>query len=1038
MISEDRTNLFIRSIWLSVSMLIVLAITFVVYVWSEKKIDRANDMRHMSFVLAEELRRSSDDLTRMVRTYVVTGNPIYKKHYQDILDIRNGKKPRPENYQRIYWDFVMDDGKLPRPDSHQTIPLLELMRQAGFTEEEFQKLAKAKSKSDDLTATELEAMRLVEATGQEIEANRTKALLMLHDEKYHQAKAAIMRPIDELYGLMDKRTSDVIRNAGINATILRIIFIALSLGFALLLRRAYTALHVILGGTVQEVHAQISRIGSGDFSSAIHIAEGMQNSVLGWLFETQSKLKLDAADRKHSEARILRLTKLYKALSEVNQAIVRMEQKVELFPLACRSAVEFGGMKLAWMGQLDEVSGMIVPVEMYGSGLDYVKGLQISSHADIPKGSGPTGTALRENRAVILNDYFGRSMTVPWQASARNLGWSSAAAFPVQRGGQPFAVLTVYHAETNAFDGEAIALLEEMSKDISFALDNFDRELQRKSGEESLRLAASVYESSSEAIMVTGADNRIISINPAFTVITGYLAEEVLGKNPNILKSGHHDEVFYQAMWSDINATGHWQGEVWDRRKSGDVYPKLLTINTVFNGDGTVQYRVAMFTDISQKREAEQTIWNQANYDFLTGLPNRQMFYDRLDQDIKKAHRDSRPLALLFIDLDLFKEVNDTLGHDVGDVMLKDTAQRLVSCVRETDTVARLGGDEFTVILGELDDLDSIERIAQDILHKLAEPFRLENEVVYVTASIGITLYPEDAATIDALLKNADQAMYTAKQLGRNRYHYFTQAMQEAAQSRMHLATELRGALAGNQFRLFYQPIVELASGAIHKAEALIRWQHPQRGRISPAEFIPIAEDIGLIVDIGEWVLREAAQQALIWRASYDAEFQISINKSPVQFRAVASNYPSWPDQLQQLGLPGQSIVVEITEGMLMDASDVINSKLLALRDAGIQVSLDDFGTGYSSLSYLKKFDIDYLKIDQSFTRNLMPDSDDLALCEAIIVMAHKLGMRVIAEGVETEEQHHLLAVAGCDYGQGYLFSKPVPPEEFEKLLTTI
>jgi diguanylate cyclase (GGDEF)-like protein len=442
-----------------------------------------------------------------------------------------------------------------------------------------------------------------------------------------------------------------------------------------------------------------------------------------------------------------------------------------------------------------------------------------------------------------------------------------------------------------------------------------------------------------------------------------------------------------------------------------------------------------MFTDITHKKESENLIWRQANFDSLTGLPNRQMFYERLEQDIKISHRTSHLFALMFIDLDQFKEVNDTLGHDIGDEMLKDVAHRLSSCVRETDVVSRLGGDEFTIILSELDDSINVERIAQKVLKKIAEPFHLHNEVVYITASIGITFYPEDANSIETLLKGADQAMYEAKNQGRNRYSYFTQGMQEAAQRRMHLANELRGALAGNQFWVAYQPIVDLENGNIHKAEALIRWQHPQRGLISPAEFIPIAEDTGLIIEIGEWVFREAVKQVSLWRELYLPEFQISINKSPVQFRDEDSSYAPWPVQLQQIGLPGQSIVVEITEGILMDASDMINKKLLAFRDAGIQVSLDDFGTGYSSLSYLKKFDIDYLKIDQSFTRNLAPGSNDMALCQAIIVMAHKLDMKVIAEGIETLAQRDILIAAGCDYGQGYLFSRPIPANEFEVLL---
>ena len=531
---------------------------------------------------------------------------------------------------------------------------------------------------------------------------------------------------------------------------------------------------------------------------------------------------------------------------------------------------------------------------------------------------------------------------------------------------------------------------------------------------------------------VTTADGRIVTVNPAFTEITGYTAEEAIGKNINILTSGLQDQALCQAMWHALNTTGYWQGEIFNRRKNGEVYPQWLTINSIFNEDGSTHSRVALFDDISEKKKSDELIWRQANFDPLTGLPNRRMFYDRLDQDIKKAHRDGRLLALMFLDLDRFKEVNDTLGHGTGDLLLKKVANRLGSCVRETDTVARLGGDEFTVILSELDDPTSGERVAQEILRKLSTPFRLGNESAYISVSIGITLYPADATDIDTLLKSADQAMYAAKHQGRNRYSYFAPFMQEAAQMRMRISKDLRVALADNQFHLVYQPIVELATGAIDKAEALIRWQHPARGKIGPGIFIPVAEETGLINEISDWVFHEAATQVACWRTAQHPDFQISVNKSPAEFHRESHGQRAWLRHLQKLGLPGQSIVVEITEGLLLDVDDVVSNNLLAFRDAGIQISLDDFGTGHSSLSYLKKLDIDYLKIDQSFVSNLAPHTDDMALCEAIIVMAHKLGMKVIAEGVETAEQRDLLTAVGCDYGQGYFFSKPVSAEEFE------
>ncbi len=446
---------------------------------------------------------------------------------------------------------------------------------------------------------------------------------------------------------------------------------------------------------------------------------------------------------------------------------------------------------------------------------------------------------------------------------------------------------------------------------------------------------------------------------------------------------------------------------------------------------------IGTHTDVTDRKRAEVLIWQQAHFDTLTGLPNRNMLHDRMAQELKRSKRDGFQLAVLFIDLDHFKEVNDSLGHGCGDRLLVEAARRICDCVRESDTVARMGGDEFAVILTELRDASSLEGILQKMLQALEAVFELEEERVFVSASIGVTLYPLDASAIEDLFKNADQAMYVAKGAGRNRFSFFTPALQEAAQNRVRLTNDLHDGLVKEQFRVLYQPIVELASGAVRKAEALIRWHHPTRGLISPADFIPIAESTGLIVDIGEWVFQQAARQVQAWRLRLDPDFQISVNKSPAQFQRRGKSKTPWAQQLQAMGLPGSSIVVEITEGLLLDTSSSVADQLLDLHDAGIQVSLDDFGTGYSSLSYLQRFDIDFVKIDQSFVRHLIVDSTDLALCQAIIAMAHALGMKVIAEGVETVQQRDLLAAAGCDYGQGYLFSRPIAATDFEAFLAT-
>ncbi len=559
--------------------------------------------------------------------------------------------------------------------------------------------------------------------------------------------------------------------------------------------------------------------------------------------------------------------------------------------------------------------------------------------------------------------------------------------------------------------------------------------IERSRINEEQRLAASVYQNSSEAMSVTDYQGVILAVNPAFIALTGYAAEDVVGKNSKILSSGVHDSAFFHALWDAIQTNGCWQGEIWNKRKNGEIYPGVISINSILSEDGTVHRRVALFSDISKKKEAEELIWKQANFDFLTKLPNRNMFHDRLEQEIRHAERTGLPMALLFLDLDNFKDVNDTLGHDMGDLLLKAAASRLQHCIRDTDMVARMGGDEFTIILRELKHSDDITRIAQDIQREIAEPFRLGTETAFISASIGITVYPQDGTAIDTLVKNADQAMYAAKDQGRNRFSFFTPTLQENAQSRMNITNDLRSALADRQFRLHYQAIVALATGAIDKAEALIRWHSPTRGLVSPNEFIPIAEKTKMIIGIGDWVFREAATQVQRLRRFHCPDFQISVNVSPVQFYAEEMNPHAWSAYLHELGLPGSSMVLEITEGLLIDDCAAVTERLISFHDTGIEVSLDDFGTGYSSLSYLKKFKIDYVKIDQSFVRNLAPGNSDLALCEAIIVMSHKLGMKVIAEGVETQAQMDLLLAAGCDYGQGYLFSRPLLADEFEAFL---
>lgn len=557
---------------------------------------------------------------------------------------------------------------------------------------------------------------------------------------------------------------------------------------------------------------------------------------------------------------------------------------------------------------------------------------------------------------------------------------------------------------------------------------------EQKQVTEVMLLATTIYQSSSEAIMVTDENNLILQVNPAFTRITGYELTDVKGKDPRIFQSGRHNKIFFQKMWQKLLKEDRWQGEIWDRRKDGKIHAKWLNITMIRHSDGRAYYYVAQFSDITEKKQKDELILTQANYDQLTSLPNRNLFKDRLDNQLRKSRRSGLPLSLFFLDLDNFKDINDTLGHAAGDKLLKKVALRIMSCVRETDTVARLGGDEFAVILPDINKL-RIEVIALHIIQELEKPFKLDQDKVdcYISSSIGIVLYPEDGTDIESLMKHADQAMYKAKLDGRNRFCYFTLSMQQEANEKMALTRDLRQALQRNELQVYYQPILELTSGRIIKAEALLRWNHPQRGMISPSIFIILAEESGLILEIGEWAFQQSVVLIEQWRKEFGYIIQVSVNVSPVQFKQI--NARPWSRYLTQLGLPGSSINVEITEGLLLKDTLSVKDRLLEYRNSGIEVSIDDFGTGFSSLSYLKKFDIDYLKIDRSFINQLIDNATDRALVEAIIVMAHKLDIKTIAEGVEKKEQQDLLMYFGCDYVQGFLYSTPIPAEAFRKLI---
>ena len=557
-----------------------------------------------------------------------------------------------------------------------------------------------------------------------------------------------------------------------------------------------------------------------------------------------------------------------------------------------------------------------------------------------------------------------------------------------------------------------------------------------KHAEESLIISELIKQHSREAIMVTDEHGIILSVNPTFCRVTGYTQDEILGLRPSIMSSGHHDKKFYQAMWKNINEEGHWQGEILDRRKNGEVYPKWLSIHTAYDEQGCIFRRVAIFSDISKQKQSEELIWRHTNFDTITKLPNKQFLSLRLNQEIVRIKQTKKSLALIYLDLDNFRAINDSFGYLAGDELLFQIAKRLTSTLRTNDIVARHSSGEFVLLIVDLKDQYGIERVAMKVRNAFDHPFQVNGELIYTSACFGITICPEDSNNSEQLMKNAEQAMFFAKRRGKGRYQFFTQSMQFIAERRMKLAKDIRLALQEQQLYLVYQPIIDLEDNSISKIEVLIRWDHPEIGNISPVEFISIAEDIGLISDIGDWVFRNAVIQLENWRNLVKTPLQMSINTSPAQYRDDTNRIKQWVRFLEEHSIETNSISLEITEGMLMESNTDIETCLLLIRDSGIEVALDDFGTGYSSLSYLKRMSIDFLKIDRSFVQNLEPDSDDLALCEAIIAMAHRLGIRVVAEGIETDQQKDLLKAAGCDYGQGYFFYRPLSQEQMHAVLS--
>lgn len=743
----------------------------------------------------------------------------------------------------------------------------------------------------------------------------------------------------------------------------------------------------------------------------------------------------DITERYNNEIQIKQLTQTYAALSDCNHAIVYATTPNELFLNVCKSIVTKGGMSMAWVGMMDPKTSYILSIASYGDTNHYLDKIQISTQVDDPAGKGPTGSAVRENRSYWCQDFLNDPSTALWHERGEKMGWQSSAALPIHLYGNVIGVFTIYSQTRNAFTTSIQELIEEMTMDISFAMENFDHETKRHEAKKHLIQTEKLLEEMSAAAHIGGWDINLESGLGIWTKEASLIydmdpTEEVTLETGLSVFKGESLEKVQIALNEIIKTATPRDLELQMTTQKGNVKWVRLIGAPIIEA-GKVNRVQGSIQDITAQKNAEERIQWLAHYDPLTGLANRTLLSERVNYAIHIAHRTKTPIALLYLDLDHFKNINDTLGHHIGDELLVQISSRIQVLIREADTLSRQGGDEFILLLSGVD-ADGTAHVAEKLLDSVSQPYQIQQHELIVTLSIGIAIYPSDGDNLITLSQSADAAMYRAKHDGRNCYRFFTPEIQARSARNLELENALRYALRRNELELYYQPQISMETNKIIGAEALLRWNHPTMGMVSPGEFISIAEDSGQIVIIGEWVLRRALEQLKSWITEGMEPFIMAVNLSAIQFR-----HPTLVSMvlsiLKELELPAEYLELELTEGIAMEnplhAIEIMNE----LHAHGIRMSIDDFGTGYSSLNYLKQFKVYKLKIDQSFIRDIAENTEDKTIVNTIINMAHNLNMITIAEGVETAEQLSLLREGGCNEVQGYFYSKPIPADKFKE-----
>ncbi len=967
MVKQILNNPVVRGLWIAFLLGSALATVFTLYAESEHAVDKANDRLIQSNTLASELLLTTETTTRLARTYAITGDRNYLSAYQQVIDSRNGRLAVPLEASLYYWNPSLE---LRARLSTKKKPLAERIKTLEIRQADVDFLNRAQRLSDDLTATEQDVFSQIETISHDFKVSHHPAMHQLYDTAYSREKSLVLWNVQEFNKRITAHEKENVRAAKLRADRLRYLFIFISVVFLINIWRINRSLHNIMGGTIIEVFDAIAHLTDEKVDPGMYRHTQGSSGILPKLATAHQQLVDGRQARVH--------------LNNALQSTLDDFRRAQTVARVGSWTLDIASETLQWSEEIYRIFDLSPDTPMtLPFFFEHI-------HADDREAVGKAWKAALKGdkydvrHRIIVND------EVRWLRERAE-----------------------FERDADGIAVRAFGTCQLITRQVL--------------SEQKLQLFASVFTSAHEGIIITDLNARIIETNIAFSKITGYSREEVLGKTPGHFSSGRHGREFYEAMWEKLKTEHYWNGEIWNRRKSGEVYPEMLAISTVFDAEGNPSSYIGLFTDISVQKEQQRLLEYNAYYDGLTGLPNRVLLADRLQLEMSKSQRDGTKVAIVFVDLDGFKEVNDEYGHEAGDHVLISIAERITSCVRAHETVARLGGDEFVAVITGMTTEQEALPVINRILVSLATAIPYGDFSLSVSASIGVTFYPQVLDySGEQLMRQADQAMYHAKQAGRNRFQIFDEAYDRDLRMHNENLERARKGLAGGEFELYYQPKVNMATGEVTGLEALARWNHPERGLLPPGAFLPDIQGTMLEIPFGDWVIDQALADCGRLR-QHDVSLTISVN--------ISARHLEKPDFVGQLRARLENcsckhicrLELEILETSALDDLDHVFEIIRECAEFGVSFSLDDFGTGYSSLTYLRKLPVQTLKIDQSFVRGITERPEDVILLKGILDLARGLERKVIAEGVETLEHGRILLEIGCTHGQGYAIARPLP-----------